>query len=285
MKDAADTHGHTGDSASTGRGGMRNASGALAGLSDAQLLLALQETDFRVLQLKKQLEELPQRSKILEVRAKHREVKEKLGRLAALRDECDEGTRKLQERESTLKAHMADIQAAIDTTGDYKQATALSHEYNIQSKAVEGLESELLQLLEKLDKIAAVAAEADSALDRLAKQEDALTESFKAQGGALQEAIGRESRLRGLAYERLPAFIQSRYDKAVASKGGSGAAYIENGHCSACHVAFNEGQMLRLKHGEPISECPHCHRLLVTSDDAAQWAAGLRGGAHNVSRL
>jgi predicted nucleic acid-binding Zn-ribbon protein len=234
--------------------------------TDESLLLELQQADFRILKLKKHLEQLPQRRQILDLRAKRQDVESKLAQISMLREQADQAMRLYAEQEAAAQQRTRDAQKRMDESPDYKEAAALSREIEASAKKLADAQAGSFAQLEKLDKIAAVEQQALQMRAQLERQESEATEDFKAQGGTLKSAIAYEEQKRSSFAERLPMAILSRYEKAASARGGIGVATVEDGHCSACRVSFNEGQLIAFRAGDSISSCPHCHRLLIAHE-------------------
>jgi predicted nucleic acid-binding Zn-ribbon protein len=235
-------------------------------MTDAQALLDLTKADLALLRQKKQLEGLPQRAKLLELRTKRAEVQAKAQQVAAMRRESEQAGKALADEEASLKERSAEAQAKIDETSNYKEVTALSREIEGFARRLEKLEFEALTQMERLDKIATVEAQVQAALEKLAHQDAELLSSYQADGVALQKEQRATQQLREQLAELLAPELLKRYEKTREAKGGVGAAHLEGSHCSACRVDLSEGQKAKLKAGPKIGECPYCHRLLVMED-------------------
>jgi predicted nucleic acid-binding Zn-ribbon protein len=232
-------------------------------MSDAKALLELSTADYALLRLKKQLDELPQRAKLLELRTKRAEVDAKAGQLAQMRKECEQTLKRLQDEEATLKDRTAEAQKQVDKTTNYKEVTALTREIEGFAKRAEKIEFETLKQFERSDRIAQVEQQATAAAIKLAKQDEELLASYQAQVAALKKEGVQAQQLRERLIKELPADLFGRYERTREAKGGVGVAYIEGGHCSACRVELTEGQRAKLRSGGEIGSCPYCHRLLV----------------------
>ncbi|MDR3315849.1 MAG: C4-type zinc ribbon domain-containing protein [Coriobacteriales bacterium] len=232
-------------------------------ISDARTLLELSSTDYALLRLKKQLDTLPQRKKLLDLRTKRAEVEKKVLQIEALRSDCEQVIKRLQDEEASLRAKADEVQHKVDETSNYKEVGNLSKEIEGFAKRIEKIEFETLRQLERSDKIAQVEKQVHAALAKLNKQDEELIASFQADGGALQKEMFVAQKLRQTLAESLPAELLERYEKARQAKGGTGAAHLELTHCSGCRVELTDGQLAALKSGPEISECPYCHRLLV----------------------
>jgi predicted nucleic acid-binding Zn-ribbon protein len=232
-------------------------------MSEANTLLELNSADYTLLKLKKQLDSLPQREKLLELRTKRAGVEAKAQQVAQLRLECEQVIKLLQDEETMLKDKTAEVQKQIDETSNYKEVTALTHEIETFAKRAEKIEFDMLKQFEHADKITQVEQQVKATLAKIAKQDADLVASYQSEGGALQKEAAQTTAQRESLAKQLSPDLLKRYEKARESKGGFGAAFIEGGHCSGCRVQFTEGQLAKLKDSEDIDQCPHCHRLLV----------------------
>jgi predicted nucleic acid-binding Zn-ribbon protein len=232
-------------------------------MSDAKILLELSAADHVLLKLKKQLDELPQRAKLLELRTKRVEVEAKAEQVAKMRRDCEQAVKLLQDEETMLKEKTAEAQAQVDKTSNYKEVTALTREIEGFARRAEKIEFDTLKQFERSDKIVQVEQQVSDALARLAKQDEELLASYQAQAGAFKKEAVAAQQLREKLAKELSSDLLKRYEKAREAKGGLGAAHIEGTHCSGCRVEFTEGQLAKFKNGKEIGECPYCHRLLV----------------------
>ena len=236
-------------------------------MSDAKTLLNLTAVDLMLMRIKKQLDELPERAQLLQLRTKRAEVDAKAQQIEHMRKECEQDIRKMQDEEKMLKAKVVEVQQQIDTTNNYKEVAAFTKEIEGFAKRLEKIEFETLKLLERSDKITGVEEQVVAALTRLAKQDSDLHESYQSQVGALKKEELKAQQTREQLIGSLPGDLVKRYEKAREAKGGFGAAHVEGSHCSGCRVEFTEGQIAKLlsgqESGNAIGECPYCHRLLV----------------------
>ncbi|MDR1714152.1 MAG: hypothetical protein LBR39_08405 [Coriobacteriales bacterium] len=239
-------------------------------MSDARTLMELTAADYQLIRLKKQLDGLPQRQKLLDLRAKQAEVQRKAEQVNSLYHECEQAIKQLQDEEASLKAKSAEAQAQIDTAANYKEVTNLTLELESLARRREKVEFEALKLMERLDKAAEVQAQVQQALEKLSRQDEELVSSFQSEGAAIQKETFITEKLREQLTAALPAELLKRYEQARQAKGGAGAAHLEGSHCSGCRVAFTDGQLAKLTQGPEIGECPHCHRLLVVSGEVVR---------------
>jgi predicted nucleic acid-binding Zn-ribbon protein len=234
-------------------------------MSDAKILLELTAADHTLLRLKKQLDELPQRAKLIDLRTKKAEVEAKAEQIAQMRKECEQTIKLLQDEETMLREKTTEAQAQIDRTSNYKEVAALTREIEGFARRAEKIEFDALKQFERSDKISQVEKQVSGALTKLAKQDEELLASYQAQAGAFKKEAAIAQQLREKLAKELSPDLLKRYEKAREAKGGLGAAHIEGTHCSGCRVEFTEGQLAKFKSGKDINECPYCHRLLVVT--------------------
>jgi predicted nucleic acid-binding Zn-ribbon protein len=230
---------------------------------NAQVLLALQEVDLKILRLRKHLDELPQRQKILEVRKKIQEVNGKAAQVEKMRAEVNRVIKLLQDEDVLNKQHIAAAQKNLDKTSDYRETTSLAHELELLAKRAEKIEFDTLAQMEKLDKVNAVDEQVASTLGHLEHEEQLLTNSYQQEGGAINQELSDAEQTHKELLATLEPKLQTRYEKAAKSKGGVGASHLQGAQCSGCHVSLGEGQLSTLKAGPIIGECPNCGRMIV----------------------
>jgi len=125
-------------------------------MSDANLLLELAKADYLILRLKKQLNELPQRARLLELRTKKAEVEAKAAQVAQMRREREETIKALNDEEESLYERIAKARERTNKTTNYKEVVSLSKEIDNHTKRLEKVEYDSLKQMERLDRIALV---------------------------------------------------------------------------------------------------------------------------------
>ena len=232
-------------------------------MSEGTELLELQEADFSLLRLRKQLDEIPQRAKLAEVSSKRMEVQLKAEQVSTMRADSERETKRLQDEGVVLRGKMVEAQCQIAESSDYREVAALSKEIEGLAKRAEKIEFESLKYMERADKITGVEAQVSDALAELARQETELQAELEQRKQDLMDEARRIKAKREQLVKGISAELLGRYDRAVAAKNGVGAAYLEGDHCSGCRVQLTDGQLAKLSKESEIASCPYCHRLLV----------------------
>ncbi len=232
-----------------------------------ETMLAMQQVDLHVLQDKKKLQSLPQRSKILHVREKRTALQAKQASVAEMHAEAKRKLTRVVNEDESLRDKMAGIQAIIDSArGDYRAIESRTKELDGIAKRRATLSGGIEVLSAEEDKAAALAQQIETMIGQLDAQEGKLVDSFKSEGGALQRSIAQLEQKRAAMAQQLPAELLAVYDKAAQRCGGVAIGVLkENGTCSVCRTELDDPHLLDIRSKRPLAECPSCHRLLVVS--------------------
>jgi len=233
-------------------------------MQTAQTLLKLQDIDLDTMRARKALDELPQRIKILAIRKKRDEVTAKSAQAAELRENNDAQVTRLCEEDDQQEKRMADLDESIKSSDDYRVVTSLTRDLEGCAKRREKIAFELNGLEEKSKKIGDAEKQIADALARLEQQEAQFTKDFISEASVLKDTIQRLQTERDEIVGELDADMYRRYTDISAHKGGIAVSVFEGDHCSVCRVELPEGQVHNLLTGPVISECPHCHRIIIT---------------------
>jgi predicted nucleic acid-binding Zn-ribbon protein len=84
---------------------------------------------------------------------------------------------------------------------------------------------------------------------------------------AVDEELARVHAEREAAAGSVPPDLLARYDKLRAHLGGIGAARLENGQCTGCHLALSPRDLddARRAPDDAVLSCEACGRILVRS--------------------
>ncbi len=235
-------------------------------MSEGLKLLELQEADYDLLRLRKQLEDLPQRAMLVDIDAKRVGVQQKAEQVIRMRTESEQEIERLQTEANELRVKIAAVQQQIAQSSDYREVAALSKEIEGLAKRAEKADFDNLKIEERCEKIHAVQEQVNDALSTLSKRHDELMKQLEEQKRTLMDQARTIKDKRDELVKGISVQLLERYDRAVSAKNGVGAAYLEGDHCSGCRVQLTEGQLAKLRKESEIASCPYCHRLLVMLD-------------------
>jgi len=230
----------------------------------AEALLNLSDIDLNILRLKKQLDELPHRQQIIEVRKKVRDLESKAQQVQKMALDATRTIKLLADETELNEEHIKETQKALDRSSDYRETSALASEMEMLVHRKAKLEEDSLAQMEKQEKVKAVELQVEETAKKLAIEEEAYTDAYRKAGGKLKQDISDFEFAREALVAKLPEDMAQRYTKALETKSGIGAAHISGNQCSGCHSSLSEGQLAKLKEGALVGECPNCNRLIVS---------------------
>lgn len=235
-------------------------------MSDAQNLLDLQAADLVILRSRRKLEALPQKETIIHVREKRKEVILQRAKVVDMIDDIDQRVAQLEDEDANLVKSIAEAQATLDSTKDYRLVNSITKEMEGYVKRREKVSFELGNLSERAGKTVDVKKRADQALLALDQREKREIESYKVDGGVLQSEMKAAQAQRDAIAATLPQSLMDRYTKLAKTKGGIAVSQLQGRMCSVCHVEYQEGQVLQISQEGEIATCPNCNRMLIVGE-------------------
>ena len=229
-------------------------------LQDVEKLLALQDRDQRLRNLRQEYKSVP-------------------GELAALQKLVADSTARLEQSKSRAKAIEVekkslegDVAVKKEQIARYKnqqlqtrkndEYMALSHEISAAEKAIREIEDKELVLMEEADALAPQIADAEKNFT----EEKARIESRIAVLGEREANL--KSRISAMESER-PAATQGidedlleQYEHLFESKNGRAVVAVEHDVCGGCHMKVTAQTSLALRSDKSVVSCPQCGRIL-----------------------
>ncbi|MDO4291300.1 MAG: hypothetical protein Q4C41_08760 [Eggerthellaceae bacterium] len=227
-------------------------------------LLRIQQIDLDIRQQKKQLDELPQRTVILEARKKRGVVGEKQEKVEALRKDAQRRRTRIVDEDASLAKKEAGVQAAIEAaSGNYRNVEARTKELAGIAKRRATLEGDLAKVDAEISKIGQLEDQVLRALSDLETAEARAVESFQKEGGAIKATLARLEAQRAQAAAEVSPEAMAVYEKVAARAGGVAIGVLNGSQCGVCRASIEGGRLIELKSQAPLGVCPACKRLLV----------------------
>lgn len=232
-----------------------------------QRLLAVQDHDSRIDQLRHRFETLPERAALAArqsdskrlvdqretMQMKQLELQRNLKRnedeLAALEDRAKREHNRLYSGEVTGTRELLTLQEEVD--GLRSRCSAMESDALELMEAIEGIEADVVTLGTSLE---AAEAEAISAQQQLTEAE-----------AAVQAEIDQETAARSAEAADVPGAALASYESLRARMGGVAVARLRNGTCEGCHLALSAMELDRIRHApaDELCHCEECGRILV----------------------
>ena len=234
-------------------------------MSESQALLRLQEIDLELMRLNAQLKAMPQQKKLNAIQQAARQLTGKLKTIVGQRKDAEMDLEENEAAQRKTRERTAEVQA---------QAYERSQDF----RGVRDLEAHLTALAKQLEKLEYRHGDLETNLERLMKAEqnaNDLAAKLEEERVAQQESFERDSsnimaRVRVLAAERkqvleaLSDEVVSKYKVAAKRFSGLAVERLRGNVPTTCRVKLQQGLFGELMRGPVITECPYCHRMLVT---------------------
>lgn len=246
----------------------RGADGAAAAPDRGQLeaMLALQDLDVRLQQLRHRRDHLPEQEAVTKVdaalsalRAEHDTLEAERLRLAGERDAFDGEA-------AAAGARIAAIEARLRSgaAGSFRDQEAMAAEIaslNGRRRELEDHELEVMEQLEPVELALAALSARRSALD--AERAAAEAEFSRAAAATDAELAAAEAERPPLA-DALEPGLRRTYESLAARLGGVAVARVVHGTCGGCRLSLSATELDQLRHGgSGRLRCEQCGRILV----------------------
>ena len=240
-------------------------------MTEATALTKLQEVDLALLKHASTLSAMPQRKRLKTIELAKRKVASELTGIVGQRKDVETEIADAEEALAHYREKAVEVQAVADA-GDHTHREIRDFEQQLTSlaKRIEKSEFTLGPLRERLGRLERAERNARLTAERL-DAERASTESDLAEcSAALRADIVRLSRERDEFAARLPEGLLERYEAARRRFKGLAVERLRGNVPSVCRVSLQPSQFHDLAQGDEITECPYCHRILITSEEGPE---------------
>jgi predicted nucleic acid-binding Zn-ribbon protein len=231
------------------------------------LLLDVQDRDLQADQLRHRRSSLPDRLALAEQEAAIARVDREL-------EELRGGLGDLQRTQKRLEDEIASIEAKGEAENARLYSGSITSPRDLQALQDEiaglarrqrTLEDELLDVLEAVEPLAEQADGLEAHREQLQAERDRLTVAVAESEAVIDAELAEVAAARDDVAGQLPADLLARYEKIRDRSGGVGAARLEAGRCTGCHLALPATELDAVKRaaGEMVVTHEECGRILV----------------------
>ncbi len=229
-------------------------------LKTLQDLLRLQELDRRVIQLRKDLDDIPGRKERTRLRLQDRE------------DAFQKAEGAWKHESMGIKQIEMDIDTAKDTIRRYRQQQlevktndgyrTLVHEIEVATKKIRELEDSELVRMEKAEQLKAVLTQARRDVDEERLRVERESAEMDKRFAVLQEEVAgleseRQARTEGVDEQWL-----GRYNRIMKHVGDAAIVPVDHGTCGGCHMKLPPQVVHDTRRGDAMTACTFCGRML-----------------------
>jgi hypothetical protein len=230
-------------------------------------LLAAQELDTAIDQLRHRLDALPERDRQAKAHATLDALAVRRADAEARRDEVRREQRRHEDEVSSIEEKVAKVDAQLYGSGITSPKEAEAFQADLESlkrrqRNLEDLVIEQMELAEPIDaELDSLAADAAVASVELADATAALDDVAGHLTGDLADLESQQSAVRAA----VPEDLLATYDSMRPRLGGVAVARLVSNRCEGCHLLIPsaEAEGLRRSPADALITCPECTRILV----------------------
>jgi uncharacterized protein len=234
-------------------------------LSTFEVLLQVQERDLAIDRLRHRRDHLPERAELRTVEDRIAQVQTTLVEAMGRRDEVVDRQTKLEADVAASEKRIVEIDKRMYSgeVSASRDLQAMTDEIQSLKRRVSSLEDQALEVMEEREPLDAEVATLEQQRADLDGQ--ALLARIAEAEAAIDAELATEQAARREVATGLPADLASTYERLRSKLGGVGAARLEQGSCTGCHLKLPSTEVERLRKLDPdeVAFCDQCGRILV----------------------
>ena len=237
-------------------------------MTEATALTTLQEIDLELLKHASALASMPQQQRLKTIELARRKVASELTGIVGQRKDAE---LEIADTEADLEHYnqkTAEVQAEADAGGHtHREIRDFEQSLTSLAKRIEKCEFALGPARERLGRLERAERNARLTLERLEQEREAAQVSLDEGSATLRAKIVELTRRREDAARDVSAEHLAAYEVARKRFKGLAVERLRGNVPSVCRVKLQPSQFHDLAHGDEITECPYCHRILITSEE------------------
>ena len=236
-------------------------------MSEQTALLRLQEIDLELMRSKKVASELPQRAKVQAARTAAKKVAGELTKIVGQRKDVEIELAELESNKKFLESKVTEVQTAV-ANGTYHDAQSFEAALSMLAKKLEKIGFDTDRYLEQLETVERAEKNARALADKIAAEEQAQTDSFKADMDTIKADVEKLAAERKEILGQISASNLKVYEAAKERFGGIAVETLVGNRPSVCRVALQPSSYTDIRRtGAQITTCPYCKRMLVVAQE------------------
>lgn len=235
--------------------------------ADLETLLALQDIDIALDQLRHRRESIPERRALAEQQAAMARIDAELAGVHERLAELQRSQRRLEDEVAGIeeKAGQADRTLYSGTVSNPRELQALQEEIEALGRRRRKLEDDLLDLMEAAEPLEEDVSRMEARRDELGMQADGLRGVIADVEAAIAVEVTEAEQRRADVVAALPADLLETYEGLRPRLEGVAVARLEGGRCQGCHLALPATELDAAKRARAGAVVRHeeCGRILV----------------------
>jgi predicted nucleic acid-binding Zn-ribbon protein len=230
-------------------------------------LLDVQDRDLQADQLRHRRASLPERAALTEQEATLANVDGELEELRGRLGELQRTQKRLEDEIATVeaKAEAENTRLYSGSITSPRELQALQDEIDGLTRRQRSLEDDLLGVLEAAEPLTEQADGLEARRAELTTEADRLRAAIAEAEAEIDGELAALATARDAVAADVPAPLLATYERIRARLDGIGAARLDHGHCTGCHLALPATELDALKRSGDGAIVTHeeCGRILV----------------------
>ncbi|WP_321972013.1 zinc ribbon domain-containing protein [Paratractidigestivibacter sp.] len=240
-------------------------------MTEASALQRLQEIDIELLRNASTLKKLPQQAKLKQIDLAQKKVAVELKKITGKRkdaeiDICDMNA-DIAHYKQVRERVLAEAEGKALT---HREARDVEEQLTHLDKVTEKCEHQMGPLNENLEKLQLAEGNARKMAERLVAERQNVQASFDEDSKTVRARIIELNRDREAVVAQVSDEVMASYGAARKRFGGLAVETLTGNVPSTCRVKLQPSLYHDLARGPQITECPYCHRILITDDAEAE---------------
>ena len=230
-------------------------------------LLAVQDHDTVIDQLRHRRATLPERAELAALEQQASEVTNRLTEASGQRDEVAGRQSELEASIAASEARIAQIDKRMYSgeVSSSRDLQAMGDEIASLKRRCSMLEDKTLETMEEREPLDAEVVRLEGELAAIDERSAVLRVRIAEAEVVIDAEIEKERQVREDLAQGLPTELADQYERLRSKLGGVGAARVVNGSCTGCHLSLPAMEIDRIKRASPdaLVFCDQCGRILV----------------------
>ncbi len=236
-------------------------------MSEATSLAALQDVDVQLLRHASALASMPQQKRLKTIELAKKKVASELSKLVGQRKDAELEIGDLEAALEHYQEKSLEVQAeAQERAHTHRELRDLEAQLTSLAKHEEKASYDLGPARENLEKLQLAEKNARLTAERLVREEAAERASLEEDSADLKAKIVELSHERDRLKAEISPEVLETYEAARKRFKGLAVETLHGNVPSICRVKLQPSLFHDLSHGPTITECPYCHRILITED-------------------
>lgn len=236
-------------------------------MSRFEELLAVQDLDLAIDQLRHRRAHLPERGELKQVESERAALATELAQAVAARDEVAARQAGFEKDIAASEGRIAEIDKRMYSgeVSASKDLQAMATEIEHLKARVSKLEDAALEAMDEREPLDAAVADLEARDAGLVELGERLRAAITDAEASIDSDLVAEVEQRTTAATAVPADLLAEYERLRTRLGGIGAARLEHGTCMGCRMKLPATEIDRIKHQPPdaLVHCDQCGRILV----------------------